>query len=297
MAIIQEFSYEKPGNIEETLRLRSKFGDRCRFLAGGTDLINHIKDGLESPDIIIDLKGIESLKRLEISGRTMSVGALITFTDLLESTVVKHHCPLMIQMSETVACAGIRNRATMVGNICSAVPSMDSAPVLLVLDAEIMTQSRTQDKSIPIGQWFKGPRQTALKPDEMVTGLSIPIPEKKHYGLFIKLGRYRGEDLAQAGIGILALEGHEYRVAFCAVDAVPRRSFKIENLLNGRELDEARLKQVGKAIESEIKPISDMRASREYRMHMVKIMMKRGLEAAVAGLNGETVHVNDILGD
>jgi carbon-monoxide dehydrogenase medium subunit len=174
----------------------------------------------------------------------------------------------------------------MAGNICSAVPSVDSGPALLVYEAEVSTKSADGGRAIPIDEWFVGPKQSALKTGEIVTGISVPLPEKTCAGCYVKLGRYAGEDLAQAGVGILALEGNEYRVAFCAVGPVPGRSGKIEALLNGNDLSDALIEEAKALIPEEISPITDIRSSKEYRTLMVKVMFERGIKAAVSRLTG-----------
>ena len=179
---------------------------------------------------------------------------------------------------------GIRNRATVVGNICSAVPSLDSGPVLLVYEAEVHLMDRSGESVVSILDWFKGPRKTALRKNQIVTGISISIPQKAHAGCYVRLGRYRGEDLAQAGVGVLALKGPKFRVAFNALAPVPLRAEKIENLLNSNSFSEELLLEAKNLIDKEITPISDIRSTKEYRMHMAKVMFIRGVKTALSTL-------------
>jgi carbon-monoxide dehydrogenase medium subunit len=181
----------------------------------------------------------------------------------------------------------VRNRATLAGNICSAVPSLDGAPALLDYEAVVSVQGSKGKRKIPIGKWFVGPKKTALRNGEMVLGVKIPLPKKKNGTCYVRLGRYRGEDLAQVGVGILALAGDEYRVSFCAVGPVPARATKIERCLNSKELTSELIHEVQELVPDEIQPISDVRAGKEYRMHMAKVMLERGLKAAVARMIGK----------
>ena len=175
----------------------------------------------------------------------------------------------------------------MVGNICSAVPSLDSGPALLLYEATVVVKGKDGERRIPIEEWFLGPRKTALKEGEIVEYIEVPLPDKKHGGCYIKLGRYNGEDLAQVGVGVLALSGNEYRVAFCAVGPKPNRARKIEELLKGKEITDSVIEEAKKLVEEEISPITDIRATKEYRMHMAKVMLDRALKAAVERLNGK----------
>lgn len=287
MAIAHEFEYFKPESLEEAINLAAKYGDKGRALAGGTDLVVKINDEIEFPDAVIDLKGIKELKRLELKDDRLFIGPLVTFSELIDSPVVRDKFPLLVEASKTVASGAVRNSATLVGNICSAVPSLDSGTPLLVYQAEVLVKGTDEERIIPIGEWFTGPKKNALKPGEIVIGVTIPEIAGRQGGCYVKLGRYRGEDLAQAGVGILALEGNEYRVAFCAVGPVAARAGKIEEIIQGKDLTDSLIEEAKKLVPEEISPITDIRATGEYRMHMAGIMLERGLRAAVARLNGE----------
>lgn len=287
MAIVHEFKYFKPSSIDEAIELLSEYGAKARVLNGGTDLVVRIKDGFETPDVVIDIKGLDELKKLEFKDNKLIVGSLVTFNELIDNETVKDRFPLLWESAKTVASMGIRNRATMVGNICSAVPSLDSGPALLLYEAYVVVKGKDGERKIPIEEWFLGPRKTALKEGELVEYIEIPLPQKKYCGCYIKLGRYNGEDLAQVGVGVLALEGKEYRVAFCAVGPKPNRAKKIEELLKGKEISDSLIEEAKKLVEEEISPITDIRATKEYRMHMAKVMLDRALKAAVNRLKGK----------
>jgi carbon-monoxide dehydrogenase medium subunit len=235
---------------------------------------------------VIDIKGLPDLNGIEYKDQRLSIGALATFTELTESEVVAAEFPLIAETALTVGSTGIRNRATLVGNICSAVPCMDSGPLLLVYEAEVIVIGSKGERKIPISDWFRGPRETALKKGEFVTRVDIPLPVGKHAGCYVKLGRYNGEDLAQASVAILVTGEHEYRVAFGAVAPIPLRSGRIEALLNGKQLDPALITQAREIIPDEIVPITDIRASREYRQYMSEVMFERGLKTACDRLTG-----------
>lgn len=285
MAIVQEFKYFKPRNIKEAVLLLS--GHKNSFvLAGGTDLVSELKSGMVSPGAIIDIKGIKKLTGITFNGKVLKIGALVTFSELIKFGVIREHFPLITEMSGAVASVAIRNRATMVGNICSAVPCMDSAPLLSVYDAEIHVGGAGCNFRFPVSKWFKGPRKTAVKGQGIVTSITIALPPREHAGCFVKLGRYMGEDLAQANVAVLALSNNQYRVAFGSVAPVPIRAKKIEKVLNGNPLDGHLLRTAKELIPQEISPITDVRASKEYRMHMCKVMFERALRAAAARLKG-----------
>ena len=285
MAIVQEFKYFKPKSIKEAVSLLSQYKNAA-VLAGGTDLVCNLKDGIVSPKAVVDIKGIASLNEITFKGKRLKIGALATFSDLIKSEIIKDHFPLMVEMARSVASAAIRNRATVVGNICSAVPCMDSAPVLSVYDAEMNLAGPDGERRVPISQWFKGNRKTSIKKSEIVTFITITLPAETHAGCFVKLGRYAGEDLAQANLAVLAFSDHQYRVAFGSVAAIPIRAKRVEKALNGYPLEENLIKTAQELIPREISPITDIRASGEYRVHMCKIMFERAIKAAAERLEG-----------
>ena len=285
MAIVNNFEYIKPKSLKSVFRALKAYKNPV-ILAGGTDIIDMLKTGTILPDAVIDIKGLNVLRGISFKDNTLFIGAGVTYTELIESRIIKKRCPVIMEMAKQVASMGIRNRGTMVGNICSAVPCMDSGPVLLAYDATIITKSSLGERRIPAAEWFIGSRKTALQKGEVVRGISITLNDKKHGASFTKLGRYNGEDLAQVNLVVLAFEDNIYKVAYGSVAPVPLRAKKIESLCNGHALDKALVAQAVSLVEQEIKPISDVRASKEYRLHMAKVMLEIGMEASVARLSG-----------
>jgi carbon-monoxide dehydrogenase medium subunit len=287
VAIAHEFDYVKPNSLSEAVSLLTRHGAGAQVLAGGTDLVGWICDELVAPEILIDLKGIPGLAEISWGGDALSIGALATFSDLLDSAVVREKFPLILEMAGTVASPGIRNRATLVGNIASAVPCCDGGPVLLVYEADLRVTGPKGERRIPVSEWFLGPRKTVLEPGEIVTSVEMRLPAEKCGSCFVKLGRYQGADLAQASVAVLALPDHKYRVAFGAVAPTPVRARRIEALLEGRPCEPALVTSAGQLISQETAPITDVRASKEYRALMLPAMFDRGLTAAVARLEGQ----------
>lgn len=285
MPIITEFSYLKPIKLKEALELLLKPGSK--ILSGGTDLIVKLKEDIESAETIVDIKGIKELNGLKFAKGILTIGALTTFTDLIDSSVVKSKFPLIWEMAQTVASVGVRNRATIAGNICSAVPSADSSSILEVYDAEVIIKSLKGQRRVSINDWFLGPKKTVLKKGEMVRAIEIPLPKGKHGGCYAKLSRYEGEDLAQGGISVLAFSNKIYRIAFCALGPKPERAYKTENTLKGKPLNPINIKKAKTEILKQVRPITDMRSGKEYRVHMTGIMLERALNTAFARINGK----------
>lgn len=295
MPISHDFEYFKPLTIEDAVNLLNENPEKSKIIAGGTDLTVYLKEDILTPEIIIDIKGIPDFNKIEFNGTKLSIGAGVTFSDIEESEIIKTNFRVLWEAASTVASVGIRNRATLTGNICSAVPSLDAAPALLLYDTKIQVRSSEEERIIGIEDWFTGPKKTSLNKNEIVKKVILKLPEKQSASCYKKLGRYKGEDLAQVGMGILALENKEYKIAVCAVGPVPKRVNKTELFLDGKDLTEKNIKQAQEIISTEISPITDIRATKEYRDHITKVMLERGLKECSALLAGEKIKSDPIL--
>ncbi len=285
MTIAHTFAYHKPESLDEALAVLGGYGSGARVLAGGTDLVAWLRDGVVAPEALVDLKGIPGLDRLELRGESLWIGALVTFNQVLESRTAASW-PLLAEMAAVVASHGVRNRATLAGNLCAAVASCDSGPPLLVHDATVHVVGPSGARVVPIAGWFKANRKTALAPGEIVVGIEIPPVQDSHAGCFAKLRRYRGEDLAQASVAILVTRAGSVRVALGAVGPTPVRATRIEAALSGRATDPEAVTAAVALLAAESSPIADVRATREYREHMLGVLLERGLEAARSRLAG-----------
>jgi carbon-monoxide dehydrogenase medium subunit len=284
VVIAHEFDYRRPSSLDEVLGILADDIGSVEILAGGTDLVAWLRDDAVAPDVLVDIKDVPGLGGISVADDVITIGSLVTFTELIESDLVNEHAPLLVEMAETVASTGIRNRATLVGNICSAVPSCDAGPVLLGYDATVRLAGPGGERSVDINDWFVGVRETVRSDDEIVTAVDIEL--RRHGGVYVKLMRYAGEDLAQAAVGVVVYPDNEYRVAFGAVASKPFRSSRIEQALQGRPLGESLVAEVVGMVGDEISPITDMRATAEYRTRMTEIMLERGLWEAVERFNG-----------
>ncbi len=289
MAIPFEFGYEKPATIADALHLLDKWGKNARILAGGTDLANELKQGFRVPELLVDIKGLDALEKIKVHDDALHIGALVTFDMVRNSQPVRDHAHILYEAAGLVASSGVRNRATVVGNICSAVACMDSAAPLLVHDAVVHTASLEGEREVPVQDWFVDNRKTLVGEKEMVSHVSIPLPEIKYAGAYQKMMRYTGEDLAAANVGVLLMEDGTCRVAFGSVGPIPRRSPEIESFFKKNGVNARRIDQAKDMIGGIISPITDVRATKEYRMHMTKVMFVRAMHAAVERLKKQKI--------
>jgi carbon-monoxide dehydrogenase medium subunit len=284
MVIAQDVRYYKPETVEEAIGLLGAESGST-ILAGGTDLVAWMRDDVAHPEVLIDLKGVPGLDMIAWDGDALHLGALVTFSELLASKDIADNAPVFREMADLVASVGIRNRATVAGNICSAVPSCDAGPVLLAYDTNVRVVGPGGERVVPIDEWFVGPRRSALADGEIVVAMTVR-PPRRHGAAFLKLARYEGEDLAQASLAVSISQAAEYRVAFGAVAPTPRRARRIEAMLQGKRLSDGLIAEAIAVVADEIAPISDIRAGKVYREHMCRVMLDRGLRAAAARLDG-----------
>jgi carbon-monoxide dehydrogenase medium subunit len=284
MTIAHDFEYVRPRTLEDAVEALGRPG--ARALAGGTDLVPWLRDDLIEPTLLVDIKAIPGMGDITIDGSRMRIGAQVTFADLLASAVIEEHTPMLAEMASQVASTGVRNRATVVGNVCSAVPSLDAGPALMVYDAAVEVTGHGENRLIPLEEWFVGPRATRLSGGELATGITLELPPENNAGVFLKLARYSGEDLAQANLAIVSTADHDHRLSFGAVASTPIRARRIEEIVAGRALDDDLMGTASRMVSEEIAPITDIRASAAYRTHMCRVMLRRGLKAAEDRLSG-----------
>lgn len=286
MSISCEFEYAKAATLQEALKLLAEtVPGGSMALVGGTDLVAWLRDGAVSPGLLVDLKGLGELRGIHFKAGSLWLGAGTPFSEIVESPLVRKHAPLLVESSGMVASVGVRNRATIGGNICSAVPCCDSGPVLLVYEATLHVATARGIRKIPAKKWFLGPRRTALARGEILTGISIPTA--RHGGAFAKLKRYCGEDLAQASVAVRVDSAGVWRVAYGSVAPTPIRGPKVERVLKGmKNPPDVVLSRAVALAEAEVAPITDIRGSKEYRRLMVGVMLRRAVQLAAERLAG-----------
>ncbi len=274
---MKEFEYLKPDSIKKTISILSKYGERAQILNGGTDLIVGIRDKIIQPEYLVDIKAIPQLNRITYNKQDgLNIGATVTLNEISDSKVVQKNYPILAEACKTVGSYQVRNRATLVGNICNASPAADTAPPLLVLGAKVNIISTAGEKIIPINQFFTGVKKNVLKKGEFVTSVTVPPIKDKWTGVYLKQGRKKDVDLATVGVAVVCIRD-EVRIALGAVAPIPVRAPKTEELLKGKTIHESLLEKAGKSALGEVSPISDVRSSQEYREEIIKVLVRRAI--------------------
>jgi len=275
--ILKKFEYLKPDSIQETVSILAQYGEKARIINGGTDLIIGMRDKIIQPEYVVDIKAIPHLNKINYNKEQgLDIGATVTLNEVSDSKIVQEHHPILAEACKTVGSYQVRNRATLVGNICNASPSADTAPPLLVLDAKVNIVGPGGEKTVPLNQFFLGVKKNILNNGEIVTSVTVPPIKDKWTGIYIKQGRRKDVDLATVGVAVVCIRD-EIRIALGAVAPTPVRAFKTEILLRGEAIDESLLEEAGESALAEVSPISDVRSSQEYREEIIKVLVKRAI--------------------
>jgi len=275
--------YTAPATLDDALGIKKELGAEARVIAGGTDLILRMRDKVFSPSVLIDLRRL-SLDGIVLSDNEMRLGAFASLSQILESAEIERLFPALPAGCREFAGPPIRNRATLGGNIVNASPAADLVPPLIAYDASIVLTSSDGDRVLSLVEFFVGPGQSVIKPDEILTEIRLPVMPPWSAATFIKLGQRRSMAISQVNLTTrLSIDESgavsDARIVLGAVAPVPMRAVAAEEFLLGKELSEELLNGAAQKARAEVTPISDVRASHSYRLEMTEVLVRRALLA------------------
>lgn len=280
--------YFRPRTIEDALSLLEKHRGAV-VLAGGTDLLV-----MKPPEAeyIIDITRLP-LGFIKVDESGIKIGAITTIWELETSAQLKEEpYNVLTEAARNMGTPITKNISTVGGNICTAASSADMPPALMVLDAEAKIVNSSGEKKIPLEEFFTGPKEHCLKKDELLAEVFVPHAPDKTKAVFVKKGRTR-EDIAQVNAAVRITLGSENlckvaRVALGAVAPTPVRAKEAESMLEGKKLENISqvIDEVARTASEATKPISDIRASAEYREEVTKALVKRALGSIVEKFGG-----------
>lgn len=287
--MMTSFDYFAPKTIRSAFDLLEYFGAGARVLAGGTDLLVRIRSGRVEPTVVIDLKGISELcARVEILDVGVEIGALTTMAELQHHPTIGRYFPALMEAASSVGSVQIRNRATLAGNICNASPAADTAPALLIYEARVKITGGKHTRTAPLDAFIVGPGKTSLRPGELVESILIPIPAEPQAAAFDRLTRRKGVDLATINVCCQVFASGITRFAVGAAGPVPFVVTDTSGALASRQSDQETRRRVIQALMRQASPISDVRASQDYRQAMLTVLAERTLNKALANLSSQT---------
>jgi CO/xanthine dehydrogenase FAD-binding subunit len=286
-----EFDYIKPANLSEASQFLASHSAEARPFSGGTDCFVRIRDGFFTPKYMVDIKSLEGTNELKFDPKNgLTVGAAVPMNRVASLPETIRHYPVLVEAIKSVASYQLRNRATIVGNICNASPAGDTIGACLVYNSVLNVSGVDGKKTIPVREFFTGPGKNTLKPGDIVVSIHIPLPPAGHSGKYIKLGRNRLSDLSIVGITALGMKdttsksGYRFSFAIASVAPIPFVPVKSEEILASKPLTSETIDEASKAAMDSINPIDDVRGSATYRRYMVRNLVKRAVEETIKKL-------------
>ena len=281
---LPDFEYYAPASVSEACQMLSQHGAKAKVIAGGTDLLCKMKEGILKPEVLISIKNL-GMRNIEyVPGKGVVVGARSTHNDLVNSPVINEKYMSISEAAHQMAANQVRNAGTVGGNFSNAVPSADLPPIFIALNSTVKIAGANGERVMPLEELFTGPGKTVLAQDEIIT--EVVIPDQKMTGSnYIKFGLRGAGALAVVGVAVaVEVEDNvikDTRVVLGAVAATPVRAKKTEDFLKGKKVTDELLAEAGVIASGECKPISDIRASAEYRTDLVRVFTKRALRKAI----------------
>jgi CO/xanthine dehydrogenase FAD-binding subunit len=282
---LPKFEYVAPKTLESALSSLDAQGEGAHLFAGGTDIMVKMSHGRLRPAGIIGLMAIEGLDAINFNPKDgLNIGATARLSDVASHPDILNHYPALAHAVQVMANVEVRNMGTVAGNLCNAAPSADTAPPLMAMAAEVILASLKGERRLPLGQFFKGPGLTAMERGEIMTSIHVPPPQPKSGASYMRISGRCGVDIAAVGVGVMAaFNGRsckEARIVLGAVAPIPMRATKTEDLMKSRPWTRDLIEQGGVLAAEEARPISDVRASAEWRKKMVAVLTRRTLTEA-----------------
>ncbi len=275
--MLSKFNYIRPYYLEEAL-IYLKKNNGTKILAGGTDLMVRLRHNLETPNHILDIKSIPEAQLLEYKpSEGLFIGAAVTVNQVAQSVFIQNKYSSLIQAANLLASYQLRNRATVVGNICNASPGADLAPALLIYEAKIHIAGYQCKRIVNIKDFFIGVKKTVLLPGELVIGISLPDVDIDDNSVYSKQSRIKGHDLTIVGVAIRFVSKKFFLIAMAAIAPTPIRLTKLEKFLSSQPLTHELANLACDEVRKQINPISDVRSCVQYRLHIAGILVKRGI--------------------
>ncbi len=283
---MRRFELALPESLDDCLRLLAQPGPETKLLAGGTDLLPQMKNGVVTPKRVIDLSGVARVKILECDAKGLRIGSAVPARQVEQDARVRDTYTAVAESAALLGSVQVRNLASVGGNICNAAPSADMAPPLIAMEAQAVIAGPKGERRVPLSDFFTGVRKTVVGPDELLVEIFVPAPGPHSGGCYIRHTPRRELDIAVVGVssqvtianGVCA----KARIALAAVAPTPVRATAAEAALEGKPLTPELIERAADLAGQAAKPISDQRGSADFRRHLVRVLTRRTLTTALA---------------
>jgi carbon-monoxide dehydrogenase medium subunit len=284
------FDYLEPKSLDDALALLTKYKDKARIIAGGTDVMLQARNKAIKPDYLVDITNIPGLECIKFDDKKgLKIGSLITVRALETSAELQKEYPIIAQAAGQIGSIAIRNVATLGGNLCNALPSAETAQVMVALSAEARVIGPSGERTISFDDFFRGVGKTALKPDELLLEVVVPEPQPNTKGIYIKHSPRGTIDLAVINVTVvLTMEPDqktckEARIVLGAVAPTPLRDRKAEGILTGKVINDELIIKAAQLASDEANPrAGSIRGSPGYKKEMVKVLITRAMKEIMA---------------
>ena len=284
---MRAFEFFAAKDASDAVALLAKHGPKVKVLAGGTDLLADLKFAAAShaPQAVVDISRADDMRGIQLTEQGLRIGALVTHTEIMGSAIIRQELPALVDAAHTIGAVQTRNLGTLGGNLVTAVPSMDSGPTLVALDAIVTVAGPGGRRQMPLADFFVGPRKTVLKSDELLVEIIIPKENVGKPTHFLKFGLRKGQALALVNVAasFWVGEGNTFKAPRIGLGAVAPKvihAAAAERYLEGKAITLDAMAEAGKLAVNDAKPINDFRASASYRRDLIAVLTRRALEAA-----------------
>jgi carbon-monoxide dehydrogenase medium subunit len=285
---MRAFEFYAARNASDAVALLAEHGPKVKVLAGGTDLLADLKfaPASHAPNVVIDISRADDLRGIETTEQGLRIGALVTHTEIMRTPVILDLFPALVDAAHTIGAVQTRNLGTLGGNLVTAVPSMDSGPTLVALDAMVTVAGPEGHRQMPLTDFFVGPRKTVLQPSELLVEIIIPKESVGKPAHFLKFGLRKGQALALVNVAAATWVDWDKntfvapRIALGAVAPKVIHAPSAEAYLDGKTITPEAMVEAGRLAVNDAKPINDFRASAGYRRDLIAVLTKRALESA-----------------
>ena len=281
---LPRFELNQPTSLKEASQFLSQHPENARPFLGGTDIFVRLRDGHLKLNTLVNLKTIPGMDELSFNPEEgLTIGSTVPMNRVIAFPEAQTHYPLLVEAAHSVASYQLRNRASIVGNLCNASPAGDTCGASLIYKGELSVYSPGGERKIPLENFFLGPGKTLLKPGEIVTSIHFPLPPKGHQGKYLKLSRNVISDLSIVGVAVLgyadatAKSKFRFRIALASVAPVPLIAKEAEEILASQPLSDAVITDAARAAMNACHPIDDVRSSAAYRQAMVLRLTTRAI--------------------
>jgi carbon-monoxide dehydrogenase medium subunit len=282
-------AYEMPTSVDNALATLARYEGQAQIIAGGTDLVIELQEGKHSVECLVDVTSIPGLAQIEQQGEWLVIGPNVTFRQIKDSPLLREQARVLSEAAATVGALQIQTVATLAGNVVSSLPAADGSVALLSLDGEVEVAGAQGRSWRPVGELFLAPGKSAIDPTrEMITAIRFPLPAGRHGSAWERIGRRRALVLPILNCAVsvgLSDDGQQFewaRIALGPVAPVPFRAHETEAFLVGSPVSQEIMAQAAEIAASEAKPrTSLLRASKEYRVKVLKVLVRQGLTRAI----------------